>query len=206
MIYTTETIKEKNNKKETRRKILKVISFPFVIGILLLILYIGYMKFVKHENDINILGYRSYMVVTGSMEPNYNIGDLIIIKDTPVEDLKIGDVINFVSHNGKDTITHRITEIVEENGKKLYKTKGDNNNTEDKELVQTNQIKGILLFKISKLGTIITKFITGSGIIVLCILIILSYLRSSSKEQKRISREDARKLYNIPKYEKEDIV
>ena len=107
---------------------------------------------------------------------------------------------------GKDTITHRITEIDEENGKKLYKTKGDNNNTEDKELVQTNQIKGILLFKISKLGTIITKFITGSGIIVLCILIILSYLRSSSKEQKRISREDARKLYNIPKYEKEDIV
>ena len=206
MIYTTEIIKKKNKNKEKKRKILKIISFPFIIVFVLSILYFGYIKYVKNESNISVFGFRIYMVITGSMEPNYNRGDLIIVKDTPKENLKVGDVINFVSKNGKDTITHRITEITEKNGEKLYKTKGDNNNAEDQELVHTNQIQGTLLFKISKLGTIITELLTGTGIIIILILIMLSYLRSSRKEEKRIAREETRRLYNIPKYEKEDTI
>ena len=128
MIYTDKMIKQRNNQKEKRSKIFKIISFPFVIIILLLVFYAGYLKYIKKENDINILGFRQYMVDTGSMEPQYSIGDLIIIKETPKEKIQVGDVINYTSANGIDTITHRVVEILEKDGETYYKTKGDNNN------------------------------------------------------------------------------
>ena len=206
MICTTEIIKKKKSNSNKIRSIVKIIFFPFIVAIFLLILYAGYMKFIKHEENINIFGYRAYIVMTGSMEPNYNIGDLIIIRETPIQDLKVGDVINFISSNKKDTITHRITEIVEENNEIRFKTKGDNNNSVDNELVHANQIQGTLIFKISKLGSIISKMLTGTGIVIVCLLIIVSYFRSSRKEERRIAREDARKHFNTAKYEKEDSI
>lgn len=204
MIYTDQMIKEKNNKKEKRRKVFKIISYPFIALILLLILYSGYMKYIKKENDINILGFRQYVVATGSMEPQYQVGDLIIIKETSKEKIQVGAVINYISANGIDTITHRVVEILEKDGETFYKTKGDNNNGEDPELVNFNQVQGVLIFKISKLGTIMTKMLTGTGILIIFAFIILSYLRDKNKEEKRIARENARKIYNVPKYEEND--
>lgn len=204
MIYTNEMIKKINNQKEKRRKIFKIISYPFITLIFLLVLYAGYMKYIKKENNINILGFRQYMVATGSMEPQYNIGDLIIIKETPKEKIQVGDVINFISENGIDTITHRVIEIIEKDGETYYKTKGDNNNSEDSGLVNFNQVQGVLVFKISKLGTIMTKMLTGTGIIIIFAFIIISYIRDTNKEEKRIARENARKLFNVPKYEEND--
>lgn len=204
MIYTDKIIKQRNNQKEKRRKIFKIISFPFVIIILLLVFYAGYLKYIKKENDINILGFRQYMVDTGSMEPQYSVGDLIIIKETPKEKIQVGDVINYTSANGIDTITHRVVEILEKDGEIYYKTKGDNNNEEDPDLVNFNQVQGVLVFKISKLGTIIKKMLTENGIIIILAFIILLYLRDEKKEEKRIARENARKIYNVPKYEEKD--
>ena len=205
MIYTNEIIKKKNLKKAKRQKIFRIISFPFVILIIALVLYAGYMKYIKHEKDISVLGFRIYIVITGSMQPNYNIGDMIIVKETSKENIRVGDVINFIPENGKDTITHRIIEITEKDGETLYRTKGDNNSGEDG-LINYNQVQGVLVFKISKLGTIITNILTGTGIAIIFILVIFSYLRESKKEEKRIAREESRKLYNIPKYEKEDTI
>ncbi len=204
MIYTNEMIKQKNKQKEKRHKVQRIIAFPIIIVILTLVFYIGYLKVIKKENDINILGFRQYMVATGSMEPKYNVGDMIIIRETPEEKIKIGDIINYISENGTDTITHRVVDIIEKDGQTYYKTKGDNNNSEDSELVNYSQVKGTLVFKIGKLGTIMTKLLTGTGIIILFAVIILSYLRDKNKEERIIARENARKLYNVPKYEEND--
>ena len=146
------------------------------------------------------------MVLTGSMEPKYKIGDLILTKEKNMEDIKINDVITFTSENGTDTVTHRVIEIIKKDGQTLYRTKGDNNNSIDTDLVKYNQIKGTVIFKINKLGIIIAHILSHTGIICIILLLILSYLDSSRKEEKRIAREDARQMRNIPKYEKEDFI
>lgn len=204
MIYTEEMIKHKNKQREKRNKILKIIFFPFVILIVLLVFYASYMKYIKHENNIHIFGFRQYIVATGSMEPEYSIGDLIIIKQTPKEKIKVGDIINYISENGADTITHRVVEVKEKEGQTYYKTKGDNNNSEDLQLVNYNQVQGVLVFKISKFGTVVTKILTGTGIMIISACIILSYLKDKNKEEKRMARENIRKIYNVPKYEEKD--
>ena len=204
MIYTNDIIKKKYEKKLIIKRLLKIVYVPIIAGIILITILAGYKKYVKHENNISILGFRQYVVATGSMEPEYNIGDLIVIRETTKEEIKIGDVINYISENGIDTITHRVVDIIEKDGQNYYKTKGDNNNSEDSELVDYSQVKGTLVFKISKLGTVITKMFTGTGITILFAVIILSYIRDKNKEEKIIARENARKLYNVPKYEEND--
>ena len=204
MIYTNEIIKKKYEKKLIIKRLLKIVYVPIIAGIILITILVGYKKYVKHENNISILGFRQYVVATGSMEPEYNIGDLIVIRETTKEEIKIGDVINYISETGTDTITHRVVDIIQKDGQTYYKTKGDNNNSVDPELVNYSQVKGILVFKISKLGTAITKLFTGTGITILFAVIILSYIRDKNKEEKIISRENARKLYNVPKYEEND--
>jgi len=204
MIYTNDIIKKKYEKKLIIKRLLKIVYVPIIAGIILITILAGYKKYVKHENNISILGFRQYVVATGSMEPEYNIGDLIVIRETTKEEIKIGDVINYISETGIDTITHRVVDIIQKDGQTYYKTKGDNNNSVDPELVNYSQVKGILVFKISKLGTVITKMFTGTGITILFAVIILSYIRDKNKEEKIISRENARKLYNVPKYEEND--
>lgn len=206
MVYTNEDIKIKLNRRKIRKKILSFLIIPIIIVLVLLCGYIGYLKLIKKTDDINIFGFRQYMVLTGSMEPNYNIGDLIIVKEKSEEEIKVGDVINYISSNGKDTITHRVVEIVKENGQTKYKTKGDNNSSIDSSLVTYDQIQGITVFKIDKIGVIITNFLTGTGAFIVLLIIVLSYIFSNKAEEKRIAREDARRIYNIPKYKKEDII
>jgi len=205
MIYTNEMINKINDKKQKREKMLNWIFIPIMFLIILIIGNICYQKYIKKDSSVNIFGFKFYTVMTGSMEPKYNIGDLIIDKKINQEDIHIGDVITY-SIGGKNTVTHRIIEIVKDNGEILYRTKGDNNNSADSELVKYSQIQGEVFFKINKFGKIITEFISGIGIFILLLIIILSYLRSSRKEEKRIAREDARRRYNIPKYEKEKII
>ena len=94
------------------------------------------------------------VIVTGSMEPLIMPGDVTLIQKIDNNDelkkIEIGDVIQF--KRDEILIVHRIIDIVEEEGIICYKTKGDNNSSEDKELVKAENIKGKLYKVVPKLG------------------------------------------------------
>ena len=185
----------------------KVIKALKIIGIVVLIvLFIILLKKIINKEEIPfVTNQNAYIVLTGSMEPKYNIGDVIIEKTIEEKDIKVGTVVTYKIKKNK-TITHRVVEIVEEEGKTLYRLKGDNNNSPDKDLVNFNQIQGTILFKIDKIGIIIAKFSSGIGMVIIVVLIGMSYAHSSRSEEKRIAREDARKRFNVPKYKKEKML
>lgn len=95
-------------------------------------------------------------IVTGSMEPMIKPGDVVLIKkiqtEEDLESLKVGDVIAF--KRDLITINHRILEIIDEEqtGLKLYQTKGDNNSAIDGELVKMEDVKGIIIKVVPKIG------------------------------------------------------
>ncbi|WFA08270.1 signal peptidase I [Tissierella sp. Yu-01] len=95
------------------------------------------------------------VIATGSMEPMIYPGDVILVKKiTDMEgiyNLKEGDVIQFKRDNV--LISHRITELVydEEQGL-LFRTKGDNNSSEDSELVKPQDLKGTIEHVVPKVG------------------------------------------------------
>lgn len=139
------------NSQKSKSKIGKIFSVVVTAIIIILIAFaiIG---------SKGIGGYRYLNVLSGSMKPTLPIGSLVIIKDTPKDKLKIGDIITYetINEKGKKSgtyVTHRIVEVNEDDN---FITQGDNNNTEDAAAVKESQIIGKVLFKINYLGKLFT--------------------------------------------------
>lgn len=130
----------------------------------------------------SIAGRQILRVVTPSMEPTLKENSIIIIKKTSEANLKVNDIITFISDDPAVKgmyVTHRIHEIREEDGRKVYITKGDANPVEDRFNVTYNKIVGKYV-KNMPLGNVIGKLIaklTNSKVfflvIILPILIVL---------------------------------
>lgn len=96
----------------------------------------------------SVFGYQFYVVQSGSMKPTLNIGTIILSKtpDKPSM-LQVGDIVTF-TEDGL-TITHRIVEVVSDNGVTGYRTKGDNpENAVDTNVLTADRIKAVLVFRI----------------------------------------------------------
>ena len=112
---------------------------------------------------------KTYIVLSGSMEPNIKIGDLIIVKEYKIEDIQKGDIITFEIDD--KIITHRIIEI--KDGK--YITKGDNNNVEDDFSVRVENIKGKFVLSLPKIGDLMLTIKNNIYIFLISLIIIIIY-------------------------------
>lgn len=192
--YTNEFLKNKIEKKNRIKRILKYIFSPILILIVICATNIVYQAVIKKDVDINIFGFKPYIVLSGSMEPNLQIGDMIISKSVNEDQIKIGDIITFVDNN-KNIITHRVVDILIKDGKKLYQTKGDNNSSKDVGVISIENIKGKYSFKISKIGSIITEMITPTGLIITNLIVTIFYISTSKINDRKIARHQIRKRY-----------
>ena len=202
-VYTKDDITKKKKRTQKVKKIWKTAFEIIGILIILLCIFVAYQKFILKSSNVEIFGYKAYIVLTGSMKPTLNPNDIVIVKKPNKKDIKNGDIVTYTIGNNSSTVTHRIIEIVEQDGEKYYKTKGDNNNSEDSDLIKYEDIQGKLCFKISKIGAMLTGGLTGTGIIVVFLILALSYHQSSKKEDRILTREEARKKYNVYKYGKD---
>ena len=124
-----------------------------------------------------LFGYAPMIVLTDSMagnkEDNFSGGDLIFVKTVTAEEVKKGDVISFFdpAGNGTSITSHRVVEILNEDGKISFKTKGDNNNTEDKLPVPAENLAGVYTgVKLAGAGRVAMFMQTPWGLI-LCVVV-----------------------------------
>ncbi|MBR4072291.1 MAG: signal peptidase I [Clostridia bacterium] len=188
-------------KTSVSHKVLTVIGTILCI-ILVPILAVNLTLIVKSytnaEEVPDIGGYLPMIVLTDSMYPEIESGDLIICHTIKAEDVKVDDVISFFdpAGNGTSVVTHRVIEIVEENGEIKFRTKGDFNNTEDKELVPAENLVGIYQSRIAGAGKIAMFMQSTAGLIicvVLPIVLLVGYdiIRRRIYEKNKQSDTDA---------------
>ncbi len=162
-------------KTSTSHKIFSVIGVVLCV-ILIPILIINITLIIKSNTNKgevpSVGGYFPMIVLTDSMYPDIKSGDLIICHTIDAGNVKEQDVISFFdpAGNGSSVVTHRVIEIVNEDGKLFFKTKGDNNNTEDKDLVPAEKLVGIYKTRIAGAGNIAMFMQTTTGLIVCVIL------------------------------------
>lgn len=133
--------------------------------------------------------YKLLVVQSGSMEPSIKQGAVVVVK--PVSEYKKGDVITVSEPaNPKISLTHRIFEVKEKDGKTFYVTKGDANDTPDTEERPKENVLGKVIFSVPFVGYPIAFAKTKEGLIFLIIipatLIIYSELISIKNEAKRL--------------------
>lgn len=101
-----------------------------------------------------LLPYKPVAVMSNSMASAFRRGDIVIAKKiskNKIDTLQVGDVLEYKLD--KSTIIHRIIEIKDgDEGKKIFITKGDNNNMADAEPVAEEQVVGIVKFSVPYLG------------------------------------------------------
>lgn len=171
-------------KKETSKKIKNILRLLLLV---VLGAIIGINAYLANANSLvgNKLpmpfGYGAAVVLSGSMEPEFSKGDLIVVKAT--DDFDLNDIVVFESDNS--LVVHRIVGM----GKDKVVTKGDANNVED-EPIAREAVLGKVLFWIPYLGTFVGFLKTPVGIIIVIaaaiLLIEIPHFREVKKDDEEM--------------------
>ena len=195
MLYTSQEINRRRKIENRIRSILYSIIYIILITIMIYNISLIAQSVLKPNKTPSFLGIKTYVIISGSMEPNIEIGDIVVVKAE--ENLDIGDVISY--RKGQSVITHRITQINKnENGEIEYRTQGDNNNVEDEEPIKPSNIEGKVIKIVPKLGKV-TLVLQNKVIIIFIFIIFYIYVSRNYKKNKKVNERHLKRL----KYEED---
>lgn len=191
--------KTTNSKgRDTLHHVLTVVGTVLCI-ILIPILVINCILIVKSftsEEVPNVAGTLPLIVLTDSMYPVIESGDLIICHTAEPEEIAVGDVIAFFdpAGNGSSIVTHRVIEVTEQNGAPAWRTKGDNNNTEDRLAVPADKLVAVYEgTRLAGFGNVALFMQTTPGLIVcvVCpILLLVGYDMIRRRQYEKANKKD----------------
>ena len=175
--------------------ILCVILIPILVINCTLII----KSYTNKDQVPSISGIFPMIILTDSMYPEFESGDLIICNTAEPEEIKVGDVICFYDPegNGTATVTHRVQEaITDDEGNLAWITKGDANNTEDLPTVPAKNLIGVYKTRLKGLGNVAMFMQTTQGLIicVICpIILLVAYdvIRRRAYEKSKKKDTDA---------------
>ena len=196
-----EILNEKETVKDYKHRILTIVGIVLcaIFAPLLIINLILVIQGVVNPDEVpGIGGYKPMMVMTESMEDYILAGDIIIVKEIDPTTLEVGDVITFFDPigNGTTTVTHRIIDVVNDETGLWFQTQGDNNNTPDRELVESDAVIGIYVFRIPFIAHIALFMQTVPGLIVsifvpLCAFVGYDLIRRNQYQKKKDEDHEA---------------
>lgn len=173
-------------ENNTKRKIKDILSsIVFVFAALAIASYLFSSFQVRNGKQYlpTVFGLTGVTIETGSMAPVANVGDYVLIKIPEVDDIEVGDIITFVDNSF--LVTHRVEEIINENGQVAYVTKGDANNVIDKNTVNFNKVAGVGVLVIPKLGMLFKWITSTTGMFVIGIIILGLLIFPDNKSKKK---------------------
>lgn len=179
------------------KKIMKIILIFIraLIGIALgaFILVVCLQRF--SDNKIAVFNIRLFTVVSQSMTPKYDIGDVLISKEVEPSKIKEGDVISYLGASGdfaNKVITHRVVAIEKsEDGKLYFRAKGDANIIEDP-IVSQDQLYGVVVYKSFILSLVYRIVGTKIGFF-LCIILPILFIICSEMLSTMLEKEEERR-------------
>lgn len=166
----------------------------------------------------SVFGYSVFRVSSGSMKPELEIGDVILVKECDPMTVREGDI---VTYNGTQNemagklVTHRVIKApFQKDGVYYINTKGDANALPDPD-VRVDEVFGKVQQKLAVLTFIYNIFVTPWGLLIIIALVILAFFNEiiifvksllgiGYKEEKGESVEDIIERYKNENAEKAD--
>jgi signal peptidase len=178
-------------------KIFKVIML--IVRIFVYVILAGFIIVVCLQrfsgNKISFFDYRMFTVISGSMKPKYDIGDVLISKKVSPSEVKVGDTISYEGMAGdfrNKVITHQVVSIEKDaTGKYLFHAKGLANLVEDP-IIYESQLYGVVIYRSAILSTIYRIVGTDLGFC-LFIIIPLAYIIGAEILSTLLDKEEKRR-------------
>ena len=187
---------------DLKHKILTVIGTVLCL-ILIPILIVNCLLIVRSytsDEVPSVGGYLPLIVLTDSMYPVIESGDLIICHTAEPEEIRVGDVIAFFdpAGNGTTIVSHRVMEVTEKDGRIAWRTKGDNNNTEDRLAVREDKLVAVYEgTRLRGFGNVALFMQTTPGLIVCVVLplmLLVGYDAVRRKLYEKANKDDTAAL------------
>lgn len=157
---------KKHNKKKTQKYLVmfsRIMASIVIIAVILVLMPLTLPR---------LLGYQTYNVVSGSMEPEIPVGSLLFVERIDPYEVKEDDVITFYSN--ATVVSHRVVRNNTIEGK--FTTKGDANENVDMNDVRYNDLIGIMRYHLPLMGAVGAYISTWTGKLLIGIMIICAIL------------------------------
>ena len=191
-MYKIEDFEKKKKRSINVLKIFNICICLIIIPIIIYNLTLIVKYIINPEETPDFLGYKTYEIVSRSMENTINKNDVIVVKDVPKTEIKLDDIIAF--NNGEEVITHRVIDIENIDGKTFYTTKGDNNRYPDKDKITYEQIEGKYVFKINKFGYFLNILKNRYLLSILFVILVLCLAHIVMVKRRKKKREEKMKI------------
>lgn len=195
--YYNEKINKKHKTKIIKSilvKLIYILALPIIIWNLSMII-----QTIQNPYETpSMFGIKIFCIISGSIEPNISVNDLVIIKEVPQDEIQVNDIISY-DING-EIITHRVVDIYENaNGEIQYITQGDANNIEDSTPIIYENIKGKYIGKIPQVGRIVLALKSKTTLGIVLTVLITLYIFEQRTNRKKIRRNNERIEYEKQK-------
>lgn len=180
-----------NSPIQTVMTVLGAVLCIVLIPVLILNISLIVRSFTNPDEVPRIGKWLPLVVLTDSMYPEIESGDLIICEVTDAKDIQVKDVISFFdpAGNGTSVVTHRVEEITVKDGVIYFTTKGDANNTADKKPVPADKLVGTYRTRIGGLGHVIMFMQSTEGLILCVVLPVVLLIGYDMIRRRKFDKE-----------------
>lgn len=141
------------------RSVLHAVRLGVGTGMLLLLAGLAVVLIVVPKAT----GSMPLTVLTRSMEPTLPPGTLVVVRPTPLADIRIGDVVTYQIASGDPAVvTHRVVAVASSSdGARTFVLRGDGNAQPDPAPVTAPQVRGVVWYSVPWVGYV-NQVVNGS--------------------------------------------
>lgn len=150
------------------------------LKLLLVLLLLFVVSQAPQMGGIQVAGFRSLVVLSGSMAPEITPGSLIVVQRWPVDQLEVGDIVTF--RQQQEVVTHRVTKVITE--PLSFQTKGDANQRDDYGSILADEVIGKYRFSLPLIGEWLLRLRTVPGLVAVAGVVLFFKVLSQLKARK----------------------
>ena len=182
--------KSKRKKRQLRRKrlfrniagVVIITALAFIASVLLK----GYFS----SSGKYVLGFQSYITLSGSMSPVIRKGSLVITRRVKADAIKIGDIITYKDDD--ETLTQRVVDIADNNGSVSFITAGDANEGVNSRPASADNIIGRFVYAVSFAGSVMLAM-RNPAVMAVCVIAACALAIAADAANRRIKKRLRRK-------------
>lgn len=191
------------NRNETWTVIGKILYFLLVVFAVMALVIVALQRF--SNNAIGIGGFRIFNVISGSMEPKYTIGDILLSKSVDPVTIEIGNDVVYRGEIGdfaERIVTHEVVKITNKGDHYEFITKGLANDFEDPPITDS-QIYGVVLGEVPILSPL-AKILNNLYVLYFIIFVPITIMVFMESRRIITSRKESKKDKEKDEEEKEE--
>ena len=121
-----------------------------------------------------LVGIQPLIIRSGSMEPTYSVGDVVVVTPQRAGEVEPGEVVTrFDAPDAPDSLTHRVVEVLRDGDMVQITTRGDANDSSERWSTPTDRTLGVVVASVPAVGTPLSTVrspAVGSAVVALAVL------------------------------------